>query len=170
MANAVRIVPHERSILCNAVEDYEDYACNPDELCAPRCSGDERYVYAGRVAYHARIEVKNLPEDSALAASGFADFDLETADGVKVAPVIRNEANDWYVLGDATLVYLPPDFHFLRPLLAPFAYTYNLRRWVTFLLGILSGLVLPPFLAPIIRRRTQPRGSGTDAESEGAAL
>lgn len=92
-----------------------------------------------------KAEVRDLPSNSFFAAKDATD--------IQAQKYIDTETVSWSVTDlerGITFAYIPPPYHYLRPLLLPFIGASYLSQWVIGLFGFAATFLLLPVLRPIL--------------------
>lgn len=93
----------------------------------------------------AEIEVIGLPRGSFYAARGVPD--------ISAIDYVNEEIVEWTtndVSGDIIFAYIPPPFHILRPLLAPFVGASTASDWTVGLITLVGTVIATPLVKPIL--------------------
>jgi hypothetical protein len=96
------------------------------------------------------IILHDVPAGSFLAA--------RDADNIQKAPYINTETVTWSVLDPdqgITFAFVPPPFNIVRPVIEPLLGVSSLSQWLLGILGLISTLLLTPFMKPVLIRPGQ---------------
>ena len=96
------------------------------------------------------IVLHDVPSGSFLAA--------KDADDIQKAPYINTETVTWSVLDPdqgITFAFVPPPFNIVRPVIEPLLGVSSLDQWLLGILGLISTLLVSPFVKPVLVRAGQ---------------
>ena len=137
LARQVKIMPDQVGPSGEAAITLPDGRILKGDICSLTC---------GKIV----IVLHDVPSGSFLAA--------KDADDIQEAPYIHTETVSWSVLDPdqgITFAFVPPPFNVVRPVIEPLLGVSSLDQWLLGILGLLSTLLVSPFVKPVLVRAGQ---------------
>ena len=93
----------------------------------------------------AYVELRDFPKNSFLAA--------KDGKNLQTYPYVNTETVSWSVLNlrrGIVFAFIPPPFHYIKPVIEPFLGASSLNHWVLGFLGLIGTAIITPIVTPVM--------------------